>query len=267
MATYQKDVVAGLKKFAEWIHTWSSDTQVAIVSTESLQGDGGQGCFVGSKKILSISDPHFLKQFENQVRVGVTTRRESKVLATMEQALSSKMLNNTKCNKGFLRKGAILEVYVISATQDTSPKSIEYYIHSIKALQKSHGLLSIRVNVVGPSICTHDGLCPHEKSRYLRLSRLLKGVYVHIGRELFWQGLMPLCSMCGFGGLPSSFSLSRIPRPSTLSVSVNGQRVKKSAQDGWEYFSAYNTIYFSKFAQPPYDSQIDVRYRARTCGK
>ena len=263
MATYQKDVVAGLKKFVEWMGPWSYDTQVAVVK-EHFSGKSEEfGCFSGSKKILSLTEPHFSKQFENNLRVGELGAQKSRVFDLMKHALSPAMLNNAKCNRGFLRKGARLRVYIISANRDASQYGIEHYLYFLGSLKKSHSLSAIKGNVAGPD-SRDSQWTPFTDLRFFAFSNFLKGVYVPVGRERFWR------SFTYYPVVPSFqpkrlFSLSGMPRTSTLSVFVNGQRVKKSAQDGWEYVP--NNIVFSLSALPPYNSQIDVRYRLRTCGK
>ncbi|MDX1960638.1 MAG: vWA domain-containing protein [Leptospiraceae bacterium] len=130
----------------------------------------------------------------------------------------------------------------------------DYKVYTIQGINSATGLAGTCTGTNGTSAGSQNNRMPE----YYNLAVASGGSAASICADDF----SPIMSsmVTGAAGASSPFVLSKTPISSTISVSVNGSAVPKSASNGWSYDSGTNSIIFSGSAYPAVGATISVAY-------
>ena len=262
MLDKQANLVKNLNDLIQWLIRLNVNYQIGIITTDTSGKHYPAGCLQGHPKIITPETPHIVNTFLRNARVGTLGHAFPRGLEAAYQALTSR-LNEPKCNRGFLRKGANLNITFISGKEDQSLRTIGFYTHFFRNLKGFRNLDLLRASsIVGPppSGCRNPGTGQADaSSRYWQIAKNLRGVRESICRTNWAATLSNIGSIPW--GYRTQYFLSYQADPKTIQVKVNGKLIKRDPQDGWQYESTNNSVNFSKSQDPPPQAKITVTYK------
>ncbi len=242
--------------------------------------------------------------FVDNATEGEEGSGDERAFSSMRDALNSPL------NSGFIRSGAFTSIIILSDEDDfsganrpeyswfygggipdhdytaTTLDSVDSYVSYLDTLT---GSTSTSRNYVVSAIAVQDTTCQNARLAAGSQTSIIGQRYdqmvdtVNQGLPSFVQGLKG--DICGNYGtqlasiadgilsLSTAFSLSRVPDPSTIIVTVNGTNVPNEANNsanngGFTYDSASNSIIFVGSAWiPPAGATINVNFAPAAYGQ
>lgn len=253
MSEEQEVVVDGLGVFVDVLETFGADWQVGVTTTD-VATDGGELL----SGILTPLDDDVESAFASALVVGHRGSIEEQGLEAMRLATSEPLLSGA--NAGFVRDGAGLAVVVVSDEDDQSPLAVSEYEAHLQALKGGSGA---RVSVVVgdlPAGCATSYAAADAGERYRAIAADTAGYSDTICRRDFTTTMKAL-ALNGLG-LSDTFTLQQVPEVASLEVTVDGVKIFRRPDNGWQYDPGANAIVFSGYAIPAPGAQVVVQYFA-----
>jgi hypothetical protein len=264
MAEEQNSLATNFQSFINWAVRLNVDYHIGVTTTDvDKTGAQAPGCIRGAThKVVMPQTPNPTATFANNVKVGTSGSGAEKGLEAAYRALLPSAAAG--CNKGFYRKDASLSLIFASDEPDQSPQSVQFYTRFFKFIKGHRRTDQVRASaIVGPP----PGGCRDPKTgnaapgpRYWEVAKQLKGNRESICASNWAMTLSDLGSTTF--GFRTQFFLSRPADAGTIIVKVNGSTVPQSAQNGWTYDSANNSVNFTKSYTPIPGATIQVEYQA-----
>jgi hypothetical protein len=203
-----------------------------------------------------------------------------------ERAFSSfKTTLQSAHNVGFHRAGAFLAIIILSDEDDFSDEtraensgadhnyndphldSVASYESFLDTYTGSTSAATRTWNVSAIAVLDNACLSSHGQSapsttigqRYIQMANDSNGILGSVCDTSYASSLNLISDK--ILQLSTQFTLSRVPDPSTIVVTVNGSTVPGNATNGWTYNSAANSIVFHGSAIPPQGSTINVDFQ------
>ncbi|MDX1960637.1 MAG: vWA domain-containing protein [Leptospiraceae bacterium] len=129
-----------------------------------------------------------------------------------------------------------------------------YKVFTIQGINSGTGLSGTCTGANGTSAASQNNVMPE----YYNLAVATGGSAASICSSDFSPIMSSMVTEAAAGSSP--YILSKTPISSTISVTVNGSAVAKSASNGWSYDSGSNSIIFSGSAYPAVGATISVTY-------
>lgn len=237
-----------------------------IAATTMDMGSGGEkGKFVaqdGTPAILRGDNPQLKSLLEGRIRLGQAGSLVERGREAMKAALSSPNIT-TGPNQGFLRPNALLVVIFLTNEEDESAET-DYagFLDQIRPPLAS-GERSWIAHFMG--VTPDDPSCKTSKFdyssvgyKYIDLVNQSSGAVESICDANFARALTNVKARVL--EIATEFKLDRKPIISSIRVVVNGQAVPESADNGWTYFEANNSIRFHGTAVPKPGSGIKIDF-------
>lgn len=232
------------------------DYHVAVTTTD-LGPSGAGGAFVGTPPVITPRTVDPAAAFAANAMVGLGGTDAEQGLAAARAALSPPLVEGP--NAGFLRPDASLGIVFVSDEDDQSPGPVSDYADFFAALRPEPFLRANAIVGERPSGCATAG----PGLRYLNLVDLIGGVSASICTADWDQTLIALAA--GGFGFKTRFQLTGIPRPDTIDLQVNGQRLPRfdpgSGAALWRYLPEDNEILFEPVAVPEAGARVRVTYQ------
>ncbi|MFT5585509.1 MAG: hypothetical protein ACI9VR_003101 [Cognaticolwellia sp.] len=243
MEEEQERLQSSFEVFAEVLSTSLADFRVGIVSTDV----GEEGALRGQ---FDRDTPELSAAFAQAAAVGVSGDRE-------EQGLECAWLATE--NTDFTRKGARLNVVVLSDEDDHSPASVAVYMQQFQRHAGDAGFVLHAIVGDEPLGCVSQGSAADAGVRYIESAETTGGYrdsicQVDYGEILERIGLQ-------VAGLGDSFYLGELPQPDTLEVRVDSVLIPGREQDGWTYEPDENAVRFHGRAVPRAGMTVQIRYQ------
>ncbi len=253
------DNFASFMKFAV---TQKIDYHIASIDTSSTEwGTNTHGQIyplppsTASRIVTPNTQPDPITVATKNVMVGMDAGGESPFQSAYE-ALTSPTLNGA--NAGFLRPEAFLSIIMVGDEDDQSGQhSANFYINFFQNLKGAGNqqLISISNITGGDQGCSGNNINASSAPLFQQLTRATGGVHEDIC-TVDWARALQRISLAAFGGVKTSFALTGVPDPSTITVKVDGA----DAAGLWTYDGVQNSISFDPVAVPPAGSHVIVKY-------
>lgn len=262
MRQEQAFLAKNFASFIQWAQRVHSNYHLGVIAIRT--GDETLGCLAGSPKFLTPKTPNLAGAFE---RVATTLRRSSGKEMGLEAAmlaLSEPKRSDPNCNKGFLRKNAVLSLIFISDEPDQSPEEYDFYLKFFKNIknadgeERSHMVRASAVVGASPRGCSSSFGRAYPGPKYIQLSKDLQGVAASICDEDWSKPLEKI----GLWSILSriNFPLKHKPIRNSIRVRVDGKTIPQREQDGWQYDATKNQVLFRGGAVPTPGMVIEIRY-------
>lgn len=282
MSDEQSNLANNFQSFISGAATWNNDYHIAVVSTD-MEGRSGNFFFKqGNQRVVTSAN---VNQFKDNVKVGDWGSGFEKGLAAAQAALSLPNIadsgvactQSSQCtqpetcvdgycggpNRGFLREDAALEIVFVSDEEDQSPGTVAFYVNFLKQIKGFYNTNMMHAHaIVGdtPNGCSssHGGASPG--FRYLDVAQQTGGAQASICDPSFATALSSIGDIAF--GLRTQFFLSRIPDPSTITVTVAGAGCTSASQANWFYDQGGNSVVFkeSGACMPQAGQQVQIHY-------
>lgn len=250
MAPKQAALARSAKDMLSALQANKISYHIGVVTTDTSTRVQG-GCLYGSTKYITNKTANAVTTLEKNLQPGTRGSAIEKGLEASELALSTKLLNDPKCNKGFLRPNANLEIIYFSDEPDQSPKKVLDYIASLKAVKaKSTGGVKASA-IVGPPPrgCRSTIGSASQAPRYWQVSKTLGGtqqsICAHNAADIFKKMN---------ASRKKAFALRYKPIVKTIVVKVNGNFARN-----WTYDAKSNAVVFS--TAPAAGAKITIAYK------
>ncbi|MHB8872886.1 MAG: choice-of-anchor D domain-containing protein [Myxococcaceae bacterium] len=275
MLEEQPRLVAALPAFADEALTRGLDLQAAITTTGlevvggscpggALGGEAGRLFPVNGARprILTTSMPNLGTALQANAGVGLCAFVE-KGLEAARRALTPPLVDGADDprtsapndgNLGFLRPEAALAVVFVGDEDDHSPDDVDSYVRFFRALKGSSQAHRVALFAIAPT----DLACPTAGgtgTRYGEAARKTGGEVLSSCAADYAPFLRTLAGSAV--GPQDRFSLSEVPDPSTLEVTLDGVLTF-----AYSYDAARNEVVF--LTRPPGGTLVRVSYR-RIC--
>ena len=190
--------------------------------------------------------------------VGTSSNQGSnteRIFSLWESALSSTNRNPGGCNEGFYREDAKLNLVAVSDEPEQSSQPYTYYVSLFQSLKSDtddlviHAIAADNPANGGGNSCTND-----YDPRYENATIDTGGLYLSICATDWGSHLQALAENSTAD--LSSFELTDIPVPATISVEVDGV----ATSTGWTYNAVDNAVDFDPDYIPEGGSTIEVTY-------
>lgn len=242
---------------------------MAVVTT-SMGGDNPDGGrFIGSPKYVTSKTPDLINNLKARMIVGEAGSNLERGLESMERALSSGYLANE--GKGFFRNDALLVVVALSDEDDFSKSNssagISYYTNFLDGLKTPwvDGSRSWMFSFIGvlslTSQCKTFNDFASAGLSYIGLADVSGGVKESICSTNLASSVSNIRAR--IFQILTDFKLSKLPVVESIVVTINGQAVPRSSENGWQYLEASNSIRFYGSAVPAADAAIKVDFKPR----
>lgn len=229
-------------------------------------------------RILTPSTPNLTDVFVNNIKQGVNATGDERPFMSLMDVF------NKPLNAGFLRDTSYLAVIILTDEDDTSHDGNRLFPHGDSRLHPVTNYVSYLDTLTNSSgatrrysvntIAIQDQNCVDQLSvpswngqvighRVNEFADLTGGLRANICGN-FAVELAAIAD--NILSLATQFYLSRIPKPETITVKVNGGVVPQKDQNpgpsvgGWEYISESNSIRFTGDYIPEAGSQIQVDF-------
>jgi ASPM-SPD-2-Hydin domain-containing protein/HYDIN/CFA65/VesB family protein/flagellar associated PapD-like protein len=249
----------------------TTDVCTAIDPMHWCDQAGEHGRLVGATPIMTPQTASLMSVFQTTVTgVGTEGSTQERGLEAAFLALSDPMINAE--NAGFLRSDAALAVIAVSDDDDSrmdgipggpsevtipGARSVAFYesfFWNIKGFQNKEMFSFNAVIEEAQGMCSASGQ-PAEASgvRYAQVAQDTGGAVASLCTS-DWGSQLASVGLSAFGGR-RRFTLSSVPLPGRISVTVNG--VSSSA---WTYDQTSNSVVFNAGATPPANATVVVTY-------
>ena len=305
MVEEQKNLADSFEHFIANFANKDFNFQIGIVSTDnSVNADywAGKGAFVAggampspyvdfpnagpgsllayktNDRILRPSSVDYVRQFEQNVKLGVRGSGAEMGILSATSALSATALQAGSWNEGFVRPGSLLSVIVMSDEDESkSPSSVDY-IRAYPDLKKARvdNFKAVVTSLRGekPDLFRFDAIVARSKAEcptvgsstpgnidgtgevYKEVADFYKGKTLNICQD-FSDELNDLGS--NLVQFLSRFKLIQKPE-GQIEVVVNGVVVPRDATNGWDYLPETQEVEFRGSAIPSANAQISVNY-------
>lgn len=288
METSQNNLASNFQKFINRFQQSSYDFRMAVTTTEAwekqfdpsstkaLIKDGAvlqtspriethSGVFV-----MDPSTQNLESVFSTNIKQGTLGNGDERALESFKQTLLE------SGNVAFRRDDAFLAVIIVSDEEDFSGSSetafedssknftVESYADFLDSFTKSslYGKnYSVSTISVPDAACktqlSTDGFLRKISTRLPQLADLTGGVKGSLCSN-FGDTLQLISD--SIIQLSAVFKLSREPDPSTILVTVDGQKIANDATNGWTYNASDLTITFHGTAVPGADANIQIDF-------
>lgn len=257
MASKQALLTEVYRSFFAQLQTSGVAYQVGITVIDLASGGGR---LLGDPWIVTPETPGGRDLFVDTARVELAEEARNQGLEAMRIALTPP--TSTGANRGFLRPGADLSIYVVSDSDDTSvwpgtDEDVDLVTYEALLEGLSHGDAAPRFNaIVGPAGtgCQVGTQSAISGDRYVALAEATAGAVISICEPEDPLAQVPL-------SVPDrlrAFSLSAQPVSQQLAVWVDASRV-----DDGDFSLDGATLTFKDSAIPDYDAQIRIQYLER----
>lgn len=221
------------------------DVRFGVITTDV--GSEEAGVLRGG--VLVAADP-LAEALGAALRVGTDGSREEAGTEAVDLALDGR-------NAGFPNPDGRLEILFFSDEDDASEVDPDAWLDALLARFPSR----LRVHgVVGdlPGGCFSPDGAADAGARYVQLIERTGGYQESICAPDY-AGLMQRLGL-DLSGVQDTFPLSRLPRPDTIEVDVDGSPVDSDPLVGWTYEPAPNAIVFRGPSVPARDALVEIRY-------
>jgi len=282
MSDEQNNLANNFQSFISGAATWNNDYHIAVVTTD-MEGRSGNFFFKqGNKRVVTRAN---IGHFQGNVKVGDMGSGFEKGLAAAQAALSLPNIadsgiactQSSQCsqpetcvdgfcggpNRGFLRKDAALEIVFVSDEEDQSPADIAFYVNFFRQIKGFYNTNMMHAHaIVGdePNGCSSSSGGASAGFRYNDVSRQTGGAQASICSPSFASGLASIGDIAF--GLRTQFFLSRLPDPSTITVTVAGAGCVSASGASWFYDAPGNSVVFKESGgcMPQAGQQVQIHY-------
>jgi len=254
MSEEQETLEASLGPFVEALIDSRVDFRLAVVSTDT--DDMQAGVFQGESAVLTRDTNNLEEQFIVNAAVGFEGSRVEKGFSAVQMALTEPLLSGA--NTDFLRDEAELAVIFISDEDDQSELSVQDFILFLSELKVGQ---SVTVSgVVGdvPFGCASLSGAADPANKYLQLVEETDGISYSICASSYAPMMTRLVQR--LSNIRDTFSLTRIPDPSSIQVEVDGVIIRERDVDGWAYLFDVNAIFIQGTPLPTTDQEVRITY-------
>lgn len=269
MLKHQQRLSDQIPELVTKLNSLKMDYHMAVVTT-SMGGDNPDGGrFIGSPKYVTSKTPDLINNLKARMIVGEAGSNLERGLESMERALSSGYLANE--GKGFFRNDALLVVVALSDEDDFSKSNssagISYYTNFLDSLKTPwvDGSRSWMFSFIGvlslTSQCKTFNDFASAGLSYIGLADVSGGVKESICSTNLASSVSNIRAR--IFQILTDFKLSKLPVVESIVVTINGQAVPRSSENGWQYLEASNSIRFYGSAVPAADAAIKVDFKPR----
>lgn len=287
MQTSQENLANNFQSFMEKFHNLKFDYHIGVGATDAWKNifdpslafsrlrDGADTTAHSGTFIIDRNTANVVSTFMTNAKLGIKGTGDERAFQSLQATL------NDPNNEGFRRPDAFLAVIIVSDEDDFSHDSysfnnsnyndpnlhnVDKYINFLdqytgradKNLPSNYSVSAITVtNDTCKTELNKDGFARYPGVRYMELVSKTGGT---------------LGSLCApFGDTLSSisdsivnyssvFPLTRVPIVETIRISVNGQSIPNSEENGWTYRQSDNSIWFHGTSVPPSGSRIKIDF-------
>ena len=264
MLPYQKRLQKSFDSFINRFQTLNYDFHIAVIATDAYRGGenarwsaggtnehanqtGISGYRVINSKVKNLKDV-FLKN----VAVGTDGDGNERPLQSLRVALKNSN------NEPFYRKGSFLSIIVLSDEKDSSDEPISSYIEFLNKFTQSTSSAEYYSISIISAMKTSSCLRRPFDSNIFEAAEKTEGIKVDICENNYDPHLKLLSDTVI--ELSTFFPLKRQPVKDSIVVTVNGEEIPKSKENGWSYGSKQNGIFFHGTAVPSNGDSIDADY-------
>lgn len=286
MANLQSNIAANFQSFIQNFVNKDYDFKIAVTNTEAWRADflsdpslaefkDGDGTNSSGVKFLTPDTPDLVNNFLINIQQGTSGYGDERPFQSLKQALESPL------NRGFRREGAFLAVIIVTDEEDFSHDGSNYSnedynfpgLHTVESYKTyldnlTNSTEDFPMHSVS-AISIQDASCLASNTPYgniatrvQELVSLTDGVQGDVCSSNFSDTLDAIQDQIAV--LSTQFLIDRELLPNTLKVSVNGQAVSKSAENGWSYNESNKTLRFHGSAIPPQGADISIQYEPLT---
>lgn len=291
MQTSQDKLVANFQSFIEKFKTLKFDFHIAVGAT-----DGWKSLFDSTKPQWGLRDgdwnalpeihsgifvidkntPDIVDTFVTNARLGAHPFGDERAF----QSIYATLTNPNNAN--FRRQDAFLAIIILSDEDDFSSDTKDWLrndyndsrLHSVQSYVEFLDSYTGRANQEAPAnysvsaITIEDESCKTELStdgfteriqgfRYMELASLTGGSIGSLCAP-FDSTLSNISD--SIVNYTSVFPLTRVPKPETIVIHVNGELIPNDEDDGWTYRESDNSIWFHGASTPPAGSDIRIDF-------
>ena len=245
------NVQTNFSSFLTTMASMDADYHVAVVVEDS-------GCMLGNDAFVDGDHSSSEAQSIFDTMVGTSSNQGSnteRIFSLWESALSSTNRNPGGCNEGFYREDAKLNLVAVSDEPEQSSQPYTYYVSLFQSLKSDtddlviHAIAADNPANGGGNSCTND-----YDPRYENATIDTGGLYLSICATDWGSHLQALAENSTAD--LSSFELTDIPVPATISVEVDGV----ATSTGWNYNPVDNSVEFDPDYVPVGGSTVEVTY-------
>ncbi|MBN1336361.1 MAG: VWA domain-containing protein [Deltaproteobacteria bacterium] len=256
MEAEQEALAQGFGSFIENLEEAGVDYQAGVVTTDVSGPDAG--LLRGVPWIVTSRSEDPVVDFEQASQVGTLGASPEAGLGAAWLALTEPLRSGG--NRGFRRDGAVLQVVVVSDTDDRSedilgPDPAAAFLSFLSQERAETGAEAFLSAVAGPVPMGCSG--PHGRAqpayRYTEVVEEAEGVFASICEGDMGAVLQAIAASSLV--YPTTFRLQAEPDPDTLRVAVDDLRL----DTGWLYDLDPPSVVFDEPPDP--DARISVRYR------
>ena len=245
------NVQANFSSFLTTMASMDADYHVAVVVEDS-------GCILGGDTYIDSSLTESDAQSIFDTMVGTTSNQgvnTERLFSLFESALSSSNRNSGGCNEGFYRDDAKLNLVAISDEPEQSGQAYTYYVSLFQSLKSdSDDMVFHAVAADNPQNGGGNTCAASYDPRYEDATTATAGLYLSICAT-DWGGHLEALAENSTADL-SSFELTDIPVPETITVEVDGI----TTTSGWSYNAVDNSVDFDADYIPEGGSSVEVGY-------
>lgn len=223
-----------------------ADYRIGVTTTDPSRG----GALLGP--VLTPDTADLEASFFSQVDVGTDGSRDEQGLEAARLALLPDV------NPELRRDEARLNVVIFSDEDDHSPDKVANYTSHMNTLAGEAGFALHAIVGDVPAGCANGLSAADAGARYIEAAEESGGYIDSICAEDYSEMLTRIG--LDVAELEDTFYLTRLPRPETLEVFVDGVRMPEREQDGWQYGVGDNAVVFSGSAVPRPGMQVKVQY-------
>jgi hypothetical protein len=226
-------------------------------TTSDLNGSGGVLLGNRGEEFISHTTPDAIAKLQARIVVGENGSDLERGIETVKSSLQAAA--------GLLRPEAMLSIIFLSDDNDYSATSSAAFVSMVDSLKPPFrsGLRSWVANYIGTVMLTQQctaslGQWNGVGQKYIDIVKATGGVAESICASDLGQAITNF--RVRTSELLTEFPLSRIPKISTIVITVNGHSVPPSTINGWEYIPGKNVIKFHGDQIPNPDDVVTINY-------
>ena len=265
MQKYQQLLLSQMDSFLEDFSELKMNFRLGLTSMDMRQSEktkrGGQ--LIGSPAILTPRITNWIPLFKERFLLGENGSNKEKGLDSIETLL--------KHTQDFVRPESPLVLIFLSDEEDESLKEASYYINFLNRLKPPHprtkkkgwqanffGILTKEDN--GPNCDWSNTRRIRPGTRYLELVNFSNGTAVSLCSTYFRFQLALSKIKERLVRFFTDYKLDQQPIEETIEISINGEPISRSNQNGWIYHSDGNFIRFYGEAIPSYSDTLKIYF-------
>lgn len=288
MDTSQNNLRANFDSFLNQFQSRNMDFQMAVTTTEAYRtlfnGMGEKSIFRDTSssgvssgyKVVTPLTPDFRGVMMNNLAQGTTGNGDERAFQSFITALKN------PTNSGFIRQNSFLAIVILSDEDDFSHDQefdivgqysnpalhpVENYRDELDFLTNStpeFRKYSVSAIAIKDAACRNQLLQPAGAQRigqrYIDLAAITDGLVGSLCGN-FADTLNQISAR--ILELLTGFRLDRVPKPTSISVSVDGVIIKQDPLNGWTYDSQRNMIVFHGTSIPNRNAIISVGFQPK----